>query len=509
MDNEFKAYRDELNSRKHFTFLTKEEEDKYYQMALAPKVFSLEKAKMHPFTWAYHVIGIKPRDYQFKMLDYMFRYGRVASVTSRQIGKSTCVGLFAFWAAYNNIYPSGPEKKTKIVIVSHTEQAAKELLRTIDGFITMADDRISMYTRDRPDHQNKYFRDRIKMSNQFEIHFARGTVKVYPPTKKIRGNSADILIIDEAAWLHNEDPDYFFASDALPTVTATAGKVFLFSTPKTTNGFFHDIICPHEEHPLVGWNRLWMPWTIVQSEEVLNTIWNNRLSYLAKGDELDFKIEYEADFLSGKFTYFNPDIIDAAIDPSLREEFSWKSPVTMGLDFGDTHSRTVLTVIHHDGETVKLLWYKEFPGGYNNADIADYIYELFSRGRFKPDKIVVDDCVGGKTAIELLKRKGFHLDLFQFTKSKNEFYEYLKVAFASGKIKLYNSPTIVAQLKSLESHELPSGKVQIRKPNGGRDDIADSLMLACSPYIQPKNQGSWRFANFKGVHRKPRVQVIK
>jgi hypothetical protein len=118
----------------------------------------------------------------------------------------------------------------------------------------------------------------------------------------------------------------------------------------------------------------------------------------------------------------------------------------------------------------------------------------------------VDDCVGGKTAIELLKRKQFKVIPFQFTKSKNEYYEYLKVAFLNNRIVLYNNPSIVAQLKSLESSETMGGRVQIKKPTGGRDDMCDSIMLACSPYITPPKQYEWRFSGFaQTTNRKPRV----
>jgi hypothetical protein len=503
-NDEFTAYKEELESRSHFTLLSDEDINKYDLMAIPPKVFTMEAAKKHPFTWAYHVIGVKPRDYQFKILDDMYSYGKLAGVTSRQIGKSTSVAIFAFWAAYNNMYPSGPNKNTKIMIVSHTEQAAKELLRTIDDFISLADDRMALYTKDRPAHEKRYFRSRIKTQTQFEIHFPKGTIQVFPPTGKVRGKSIDVLMIDEAAWLTASDPDYFFASDALPTTTATNGKIFLFSTPKGSSGFFHDIIRPNNEEPLVGWKRIWMPWTVVGVQSILENIWSKKDEYIQKGDELDFKIEYEASFLSGKSTFFNPMIIDQCVDISLTEEFTFAEPVTVGLDFGDVHSRTVLTVVSNNKESkvTTLLWQKEFPGGYNNADIADFIYGLQRQGRYIVRQIVVDDCVGGKTAMELLRRKGFNLVPFQFSTSKHEYFEYMKVAFANNRIALYNDPAVIAQLKALESHETVNGNIQIRKPVGGRDDRVDSLMLACSPFIKPERRGEWRFANFSGLRRR-------
>lgn len=496
-DKEFLNYKKLLEERENYTLVTPEEKKMYESMAIKPKKFSLTLASRHPFLWAYHVCRVKPRDYQFKILDAMMKYRNVVSVTARQIGKSTSIALFAFWAAYNNKFPSGTNKDTKIIIVSHTEDAAKKLLRDIDNLITRADETIAAYTRGKLTFTRDYFNSRIKKKTIFEIEFARGSIKIFPPTGKVRGNTADILIIDEAAFLHHPDPDYFFSSEALPVVSATKGKIFLFSTPNSNNGFFYEIIRPAASEPLKGWHRVWLPWTVVNDENVLGNIWERRQQMIEKGDERSFKVEYEASFMSGKFTYFQPEIIDQCVDKSLHEELYWKLPVTLGIDFGDVSSRTVVTVVYHEKEEdkVRLLWYKEFPAGYNNADLPDFIDNLRKSGRYLIKDIVVDDCVGGKTAIELLKRRGYHIIPFVFVRQKYEYYEYLKHAFASQKILLYDDAPLISQLKALEAVETQTGKLQIRKPLGGRDDIVDSLLMASSPYIKPRAERKIRFAS--------------
>lgn len=485
---EYEAYKQNLEKFPHYTQITDEDKDRYYELAAPPKKFSMAFAKQHPFTWLYHVCGVKPRLYQYKMLDAMFRYGKVAGVTSRQIGKSVMTAGFAFWAAYNNVYPSGIDKKTTIVIVSHTEDAAKKLLSEVSNFVSMADGRMSMYTKSRADHTDGYFSGAYKVKpTQYKLEWAGGRIIVLPPTDKVRGNSASVLIIDEADFLKSDDPDYFFNSVALPTTTATSGKVFLWSTPKGTPSYYYNIIRPQNDEPLDGWTRVWFPWTIADGIETLvDYVWSVRDQYIKKGDELDFKIEYEASFLSGKHTYFNPEFIDNSVDDSLQEEFDWYRPVTLGLDFGDTHSRTVLSVVDYNRDTneTRLLWYKEFPSGYNNGDIGNFIDGL--KNRYLIKEIVVDDCVGGKTAIEMLRRRRYNLRLFNFKRDKHEYYEYLKVAFANKRIKLYRALDVIAQLKGLESHETAMGNIQIRKPAGGRDDICDSFVMACSPYIKPE-----------------------
>lgn len=494
---EFLAYKEQLESRENYTPITEEERKLYESMSIKPQKFSLTLASRHPFLWAYHVCRIKPRYYQFKILDHMIKYRSIAAVTSRQIGKSTSIAMFAFWAAYNNKFPSGTNNDTKIIIVSHTEDAAKKLLRDIDNMITRADETIAIYTKNRPYFSRNYFNDRIKKKTIFEIEFPKGSIKVFPPTGKVRGNTADILIIDEAAFLHTTDPDYFFSSEALPVISATKGKVFLFSTPNSNSGFFYEIIRPTSDTPLKGWKKIWLPWTVVNEEHILENIWERRQQMIEKGDERSFRVEYEASFLSGQYTFFNPEIIDKCVDKSLTEQLYWDYHVTLGIDFGDVQSRTVVTVVWHDKQEnkVQLLWYKEFPAGYNNADLPDFIDMLKKSGRYIIKDIVVDDCVGGKTAIELLKRRGYNIIPFSFSKQKQEYYEYLKIAFASQRILLYYNSALISQIKAIEAHETITGRTVIRKPPGGRDDIIDSLIMACSPYIKPKAERKIRFAS--------------
>lgn len=488
-NQEFLDYKEHLEQFPYYTKLTDEDTDRWVSHTLPPEKFTFKLAREHPAKWLYWICGVKPRKYQVKMLDDMMKYDSFAGVTSRQIGKSVMTAGFAFWAAYNNMYPSGMEKKTTILVISHTEDASKKLLQEVLSFVKMADMQMSMFTSNQPNHVNNYFTSRMsEKPTQYKLEWPKGKILVLPPTDKVRGNSASVLIIDEADFLRNDDPDYFFNSVALPTTTATKGRVILWSTPRGTDSYFKRIIQPDLDEAADGWRRIWFPWTIVEDDDVLDTVWNKRSQYLQQGDEADFKIEYESSFLSGKHTFFNPEIIDKCVFDYMAPQDYCNEPVTIGIDFGDTFSRTVVAVTTNDSNTnaTSLLNIKEFPSGFNNADIVPYIERL--RERYKITKIVVDDCVGGNTAISLLERAGFILTRFVFRKSKLEYYEYMKNAFANNRIKMYKEYGLIAQLKSLESHETHMGNTQIKKPTSGRDDKADAFMLACSPHITPQRR---------------------
>lgn len=489
-DLDFKAYKEELEKFPYYTKFTPEDKKKYDELSKPMTKMSLTIAKKHPYLWMKWVCGVEPYDYQWKMLDEMHRKKRLACVTARQIGKSFCIGAFSFWAAYNNVFPVGIDKRTKVGIVSKTESQAKKLLKDIYKMVQSADATMARLTKHTHVETNKYFSDRMSSNpTLFKLEWSGGVIEIYPPTGRVRGESLSFLIIDEADWLNHEDPDYFFDSEAMPTLKKTDGSCFLFSTPKGAKTFFSDIIRPESDKPAEGWSRIWYSWLIYEDDWERG--WETRKDYIARGKELDFAIEYEAKFKSGKYTYFPPYAIEKSVDRNLQEEYSYYKPVSVGLDFGDTHSRTVVTIVTHDVEPniVRLIYYKEFPAGYNNSHLPQFFNEL--RRRYNIREIVADDCVGGKTAIELLRRDGWNVKPFVFRREKLEQYELFRTAMMNGRVKIFNAPDVIAQLSTIETNITDGGILQIRKPRGGNDDIVDSLVMASSPYITLNKRRPW------------------
>lgn len=490
MNEDFHAYKENLERFPYYTKLTDEDNKKYNEFDKPITQMSIRYAAKHPFLWLKWVCGVDPYDYQFKMLDAMYSRKKLACVTSRQIGKSFCISGFAFWAAYNNVFPVGLDKRTKIGIISKTEPQAKKLLKDIYKMVQLADATFARLTKSTKRESTKYFTNNMtEKPTLFKLEWSGGVIEIYPPTGRIRGESLSFLIIDEADFLNHEDPDYFFDSEAMPTLKKTDGNVFLFSTPKGTKSFFYDLIRPDNEKPAQGWMRIWFPWTIHEADWERG--WETYKDYQERGKDLDFTVEYEAQFKSGKYTYFNPESIDDAVDKNMSEELTSMQPVTVGLDFGDTHSRTVITVVRHDRESniSRLIWFKEFPAGYNNSLLPQFFRQL--RDRYIIREIVADDCVGGKTAIELLRKEGWNIKPFVFKKDKQEYYEYARTAFMNKRVKLYYAPEVIAQLKTIESHVTEIGNLQIKKAKGGNDDIVDSLVMALSPYLKLNRRREW------------------
>lgn len=486
-NEEFQEYYKVLNANPYYTKLTQEERDKFEEFSKPILKMSLRYAKKHPFLWGKWVCGINPYDYQFKMLDEMSMSKLLICNTSRQIGKSLVLAMFAFWAAYNNIFPVGIDNRTKIGIVSATEDQAKKLLRDIFTVVQNADGIFAKLTKGTEYSSTTYFTGKMREKpTAYKLSFTGGSIECFPPTKKVRGNSLSFLMIDEGDFLGSDDPNYFFYSEALPTLKKTDGSCFPFSTPKGTPSWYQDIFRPEEPNPSSGWKRIWYNWTVYQDDWVNG--WTRYKQAVENGTLKDFEAEYEAKFTSARYSFFDPIKIDkCTADRGSIDESNEK--VYAGVDFGSVTSRTAVTLAYFDLKEQKsvILNSKEFPQKYENDKLVEYFKKI--KQRYRLHTIITEKCPAGDTPIALLKRAGFRVLEFNSKADKITSYENLQIAINNERVELYKDKTMISQLKGLEAHETNMGNTQIKKAPGTLDDVADSVMFAVSEFIKPKRRG--------------------
>ena len=491
-DTEFQEYYKSLNSNPYYTKMTDEVVDGYTKMSLPMKQMSLTLAKKHPFLWGKWVCGITPYDYQFKMLDDMNKYRFMISNTARQIGKSFVIGVYAFWAAYNNKFPVGIDKKTKIGIVSATEDQAKKLLKDIYKQVQCADGVFAKLTKGTSSSSAKYFTDKmVEKPTAYKLEWSGGSIECFPPTRKLRGNSLSFLFIDEGDFLGCEKPDYFFKSEAMPTLKKTGGSCFIFSTPSGLPSFYQNIFKPTEPEPLIGWKRIWYNWTIHKADWVSG--WSAYKQALEDGDLVDFEAEFEAKFTSGRHSFFNPEKLDKCVNTARQEITECTAPVYVGIDFsGGGKCRTAVSFAYWNQQEEKsiVLQSKEFVQGYENDKLVNYLNTW--KRRYNIHTIVAEKCPAGETPISLIKRAGYRVIEFNSRADKIVGYMNMEIAINNERIELYPHKTAISQLKGLEAVETKMNNIQIHKVSGMLDDVADSVMFAVSEFTKPKKRGKRR-----------------
>jgi hypothetical protein len=135
----------------------------------------------------------------------------------------------------------------------------------------------------------------LELENRSRIVSLAGTARA------VRGWSADLLIIDEAAFV--EEPTF---AAARATTIATGGRTIVQSTPGNPVGAFYDMWMA----PMDGWARIH-----VRSDEASTISPEDLARFKAEMKPEEFAQEYEAVFASAAdfgATVFHPDDVERA-----------------------------------------------------------------------------------------------------------------------------------------------------------------------------------------------------
>jgi len=339
------------------------------------------------------------------------------AITSRQIGKSLALSVFCLWTTIFNKYPGTAAKNTSALIVSASDVQAKKLLYEMKKIMRIGNLYMkNTYTGD-SSFGDAFFDELLadhEPNNTTTITFkpydealhgcllkgsmAGSTIKSYPPTSAVLGESASIVIEDEAGK-SDKITDQFHYDYLYPTGNSTNAVRIYTSTPWTPNGFFYRMVDPDDmygESP--GYVVLFTMNAIkVENEFQFNAVKKivNQLNKDGKTDEV--QRAYYCRFIKGESSYFDPqDIFNSFEDYKAYEKYD--KPCDMGVDFGgQVKSKTVITITEYteDGK-IRRLYHKTYEVG-KDTDLIQDISDL--RQLFNIQRIIVDDCLDKDTEI--------------------------------------------------------------------------------------------------------------
>lgn len=442
-----------------------------------------------PSIFAKWYLGITPYDYQDQVLNDTS--SRIIVCSSRQIGKTYVVVIKALH--YAIFHPN-----SKVLVFSKSGRQSKKFMRQMkeimfDGIRHMHSiiDKQNYNIEEKPplfpvDIDGK------KPDNQEEFSLTNGsTIYSLPPTDSSRGQTGDLVIVDEAAFV----PDDIFDLIIEPTVRHTGGTIILLSTPNGQKGFFFRYFDPADDKDHHAYARYWWNWEICPEPNVKKQTEEKKLD-LMPVEPLKFHQEYEAQFTTDADAFFNAKKVEAGTDHNLDIQVQdHESDITCGIDYGETKSRTVVTLVRFDQELMLVhpIYQREFPSGYDNSRLSSFLDDL--EVHFKIKGYVVDDCPGGDVVNRQLENKGKVVYRFNFTKEKlNAYYKFRAGLYRADNDKEFNHvripfiPQLIAQINAMQMAENKMGYYSISKPVGGNDDRVDSLVMACYPYLNEEKK---------------------
>lgn len=424
--------------------------------------------------------------HQAYVMDMFLKYKRLVIVKARQLGISTITSVVLLWAALNNIKPVGIEKVTTIGIISKDDSSAKSLLRKyVRGAMRMLDDRMTKLGF------HNYVESLLgSINNAYEIQFKKtlsgakngSIIMSYPPTEKAVGESFSFLFIDETAPLieNHPAPDDWIKA-ILPTLVRTGGHLCYSSTPRGAAGFYYEAVDPFEKSEYHEFKRVFLPFTVDPDEDYRKQVFMDYKNW----DNSKWRREYCCDFEISGSNFFNPVTVSQNADDNVKNSYDFNTPVTLGVDFGWSNSRTVVTVTWRDptDEIIKLIEYKRFPEHTTSESLINYIEYLFTV--YKVELIVADNCVQGKDFISEAIRRGWLIKEFDFHSHKDKIpaYTKFKMLLNKGLIKYPKDQLLLREMKELLYEETKIGIPSIHKPRTGSDDVIDSFVMSASPYL--------------------------
>jgi len=427
------------------------------------------------------------------------------AITSRQIGKSTAIAIFLMWSALFNKYKGTAYDNTSALVVSASDVQAKKLLYEIKKSFKLGNRFMKIKYRDNsgPLFGENFFDDlmddkepnntttiTLKAHNP-EIHGnillagskSGSTIKSYPPTSGVLGETASIVIIDEAGMTDKVD-DQFFYDYLYPTGNSTNAVRIYTSTPWVPNGFFYRMVDPDDMYKDT-------PATVVlftidairiENPQQYKTVMNTIRQLNADGKTSEVQRAYYCRFVKGEKSYFDPDDVNDCFTKEYDMVESYNGQCDLGVDFGaQKTSESVLTVSELTDEgVVRRLYHRKYPVGTDNTLIDD-IRNLMKD--FNIQRIIPDDCPAGSFMINEMIDLGWDVHPMNFRADKVKKYGAFRSMLKRHRMRSYVDDDLKTEMLALEFGQGAKNSIIQHAPNYS-DDLIDSFLMSTYFFIQ-------------------------
>jgi len=394
-------------------------------------------------------LGIRPFPYQVDFL--LDDSKRIIWVAGRQSGKTTMAGIKALWYALTH-------DNSLILIVAPTFRQSQILFDKIRQFIL----------------ENSWINEKVAYLTKTHVEFKNGSKIISLPSGhegyNIRGYTADMIIIDEAAYVPDE---VYIAIE--PALAIKDGTLILIGTPRGKIG------------------RFCQAWISPFFSKHHNTVYDNPLiskEYVEEQKqnmtEAEFRQEFLGEFIEESDTFFPLYLIEQSVeDPKLlKEEIPdhVKYYYYLGVDparLGEDETAFVIIKEPKDltsKEPKKVVYWQTLPKTLI-TDIIARIKDLHYKWKF--DKILIDETGLGAGVVDQLMKEIPVVQGITFThKNRNELYQRLKYDMEKGLLKIPNERKWKEQFHSITYEYTSAGGLKIKKSEQGHDDLVDATALA-------------------------------
>ncbi len=407
---------------------------------------------------------IRLQDYQLDMIK-MWSGNKYSVVSSgHQVGKDLTIAVYALWKGITT-------SNFLAIIVSPAQRQSDELFNRMLGYIS----------------KNRQLLYCIKKQTMDELIFHNGSrILSLPSRGAITGlTGVSCVIINEAG--RPELPDRIF-DDVMPMTIAKHGHLVLLGNPYGDTNMFAQCL----NSPLYA--KMTIP-TIQNAE--LDKLLREQGTTLEKWLEVEkqrlSQVEFDQRYRGIPRSMEGAFINGAYIDKACKEYAQHENNESgfyyyCGIDWGRFSNLSCVLVISENNtdKTVRVEHIKLFEKK-TLDEVSAWVEYLNTKYRF--NRIIPEySGLSISTVDNMLKGNLGNIISPYKASIQGNFDNYcnLKRLFENGKIIIpMYEPRLISQLRFLEMKITESKKYKI---TGGDDDIADALMLACSPIVDKQRE---------------------
>jgi len=375
----------------------------------------------------------------------------VVAILGRQTGKSLLIDNYAIWYALNH---SG----SKVLIVGPTDSNIQKLYTEIKFAL----------------RKTGVVKSAKAQKGQTEIIFineSRILFKSANAENNLRGESVDVLIVDEAAFVKQDT----FETILLPFLNVRGKKCLLASTPRGKNWLY--------DYYIRGNTADYPQYKSFKCSSYENPYVNKDLLDLFKKTLSPKKYEQEilAEFVDSAALFSNLDEVLTLVKqeaPYAGEKY-WA-----GVDIGLLNDRSVVSIINDKGDLVNQIVYDKT----TTPKLIENIINLNSKWNFR--NILIEINGQGLPIFQTLETKLNNIEAFTTTsKSKQEIIDDLIYNFNMINFKAINDVELRIELESFVFIQDAGQQIKYAAISGFHDDRVMSLAIAKRCFKEGKNHG--------------------
>lgn len=277
----------------------------------------------------------------------------------------------------------------------------------------------------------------------------------------LRGRKAHLIIVDEAAYVHES----VVMETLMPMLADTGGKLALVSTPRGKN-YFYRLYQQGQEDGVRIWSLRSPSW---HNPLLSPTVLQMQASMMSARQ---FQVEYGAQFLDDAGQVFRTEWVDRAL--LLNQDV--EGLVVAGVDWARSRDYTALAILHGSREGARLLLIRRWQGLSWSEQVEIVAHHLRLHN---PVRVLCDRTGLGDPLLEALRAAGIpHAEGVVFTHAfKQNLIENLALMLEQSRLQLLPEPELLRELHHFEATPMARG-ARLQGASGVHDDLVIALALA-------------------------------